>query len=141
MSLADNKFNCQKMTQRARTLAEKAVACSKAVMREELESIHFLVAMTEDDVSIPSLVLRTNGIERESLLGTINMIERENVANLREEIFEVAKRLGHSYPGPEHFLLAICRNTCWNGWAALRILGSDPEKIENDVYEILGNRI
>ncbi|MFN9643158.1 MAG: Clp protease N-terminal domain-containing protein [Pirellula sp.] len=126
------------MTQRSHTLVAEATSIATATSLGRLESIHFLIAMTSDQVSIAGLVLKQNGVKRDDLLSVVLDVGREDVEALRDEIFFIATQLGHTYPGPEHFILAICRGQNWNGASALRILGIDPKKIEHDVYEVLG---
>ena len=129
------------ITQRAQTMVAEAIAIATEISMGSLESIHFLIAMTGERVSIPGLVLDQNGVDKDGLRSVIGSVGREDVGTLRDEIFSIAKQLGHTYPGPEHFLLAICRGKNWNGAIALRALGIDPQKIEHEVYEVLGTWI
>ena len=129
-----------RMTRPVIAIAKSSFAKANQRGMLEPDTLLLLESMLECEGSISLSVLNSNGITANEVRELCDKSTVSDIAlpEVRTQCFTEANLLGHSYPGTEHLLLAICH---FNGCRASQLIQSKTDgtiAISKDIIEILG---
>ncbi len=140
-----------KFTDKAENVIKKANEMAREWGHGYVGTEHILYGLSTEGNSVAYNVLKDNGIESEKILEAIKRIKgidtpvnsvrglTPRVKRIVELSFLEAKRLGHSYIGTEHILMAILRDGESVAARIIAELSGNAEKIYYDLIKSFGN--
>ncbi|MBR4031053.1 MAG: ATP-dependent Clp protease ATP-binding subunit ClpC, partial [Clostridia bacterium] len=146
MSFFESKF-----TDKAEQVIKKATETAKSWGHSYVGTEHILFGLASEENSVAFNVLKENDIKSEDVLSCIKNIKGLDmpVTSVRgltprvKRIIELslleAQKLGHSYIGTEHILMAILRDGESVAARIIAELSGNPERIYYDLIKSFGN--
>ena len=146
MSFFESKF-----TDKAEQVIKKATETAKSWGHSYVGTEHILFGLANEENSVAFNVLKENDIKSEDVLSCIKNIKGLDmpVTSVRgltprvKRIIELslleAQKLGHSYIGTEHILMAILRDGESVAARIIAELSGNPERIYYDLIKSFGN--
>ena len=138
-------------TEKARIAISEAHDSAAELGHNYIGSEHLLLGLIKEGSGVAAKVLEDNGITEDGVTGRIDEYIGRGRAFSKEvelpltprtkRILEIsaaeARRLGHSYIGTEHMLMAILRDGDGVGLKILTSLGANPQNIYDDILSSL----
>jgi ATP-dependent Clp protease ATP-binding subunit ClpC len=142
--------NLDRFTKRARRVLTRAGEEARRLNHRFIGTEHILLGMVSEDGGVAMRVLNSldvsadqvrTAIERAVGRGTRPTFTQPTLTPRTKRVIELAvdeaRRLGHHYIGTEHLLLGLIREGEGVAVDVLRRLGASPEKIREEVNQIL----
>ncbi len=140
------------LTRQAKRAIDGAAKLSKSLQHHYVGTEHLLISIIDQENSLASKVLISNGVDRESLLKLVNelifpggdlaVMEREGntpkMNQLLEHAEDEALKSGSKTMGTEHLLLAMIRMQDCAGARLLNSLDVNPQKLFSELVAGMG---
>ncbi|MCR5416276.1 MAG: ATP-dependent Clp protease ATP-binding subunit [Pseudobutyrivibrio sp.] len=140
------------LTKQAKRAIDGATRLSKSLQHHYVGTEHLLIAIIEQENSLASKVLISNGVTKDALLklveelifpgGDVSVMEREGntpkMDQLLEHAEEEALKSGSKTLGTEHLLLAMIRMQDCAGARLLNSLDVSPQKLFGELVAGMG---
>jgi len=140
----------ERFTERARQVVVLAQDEARALAHNYIGTEHVLLGLLREEEGIAARVLESLGVTIEDVRSQVGRIvgQGDEVATGQipftpraKKVLELAQRealsLGHNYIGTEHVLLGLARENQGVASRILLDLGSDSERIRNEVTRML----
>jgi ATP-dependent Clp protease ATP-binding subunit ClpC len=141
----------ERLSEHAQELLQQAAQRAVELGRREVDTEHLLLALTESDVvrtileqfkvSIDEL---RRQLEQDAPRGESEAVKSgeigvtPRVKSVIGRAFAVSRELGHSYVGPEHFLIGLAEEDEGIAGNILRRYGLTPQAIRQQVTKVVG---
>ena len=139
-----------RLTERAKTAINNAAEAAMELGHNYVGTEHLLVGMIREGEGVAGKILEANGLTDDKvidliaeMIGTGAPIEngQPEATPRTKRVFEhsyiEARRLGHSYIGTEHLLIALLRESESVAVQILAELGVQPQMLYNDIIRLL----
>lgn len=139
-----------RLTEKAKEALNNAAEAALELGQNYVGTEHLLVGLIREREGVAGKILEANNINDEmvvekidALIGTgepisgINPEATPRTKRVIENSYREARRMGHSYVGTEHLLIAVLRETESIGVKILLELGISPQKLYEEILGLL----
>ncbi len=143
-----------RLTEKAKIALNNAAEAALELGHTYVGTEHLLVGLVRETEGVAGKILEANNLSDEQILEKIDALigTGEPLDNITPEVtprtkrvmqnsYVEARRLGHSYVGTEHLLIAILRETESIAVKILVELSVSPQKLYNEILDLLNDTL